>query len=330
MSKVNRTVKLNDCTGNVAIKGIVTFSRIKSQIAGDELRRDIERKTKNGSTPITDPYSTISLECAEVVCIDPAHPSNVEIFAAESMFTSSKHRGNCFQKENKGKFLPRVGIVREDKIEDIILDGELAGTVTNPDGSIVDGMHVTVICNVFESKTSVNKGFSVASVIINEAEPRYYQGSSNIESLGLTWATKPAQPIASQVQTQPQPVVNQVQPVTQAQPVAQAQFVNGQQPAFNPQQTNVATQPAPNAAVTPVANQTFVDPNALAQAQYLQEQAIKAEELRKAQELIAQNQAMVNAQTQMVQPAPFIAGTGFTGSENAGGIVIPGQDRQYN
>lgn len=277
----NRTVQLNSLTPGTEfmIRGKLSFSRITSQIAGEELARRIESAKRNGMIPVERPHTTASITNAQVVYKDANNKTPEEIYAEESLWQSSSHpeRGYCYTAYNKGSYLPRVGTLAGDgmTVNEIVPENELA-----------NGLDVTFVIRVFKPKTQRNNGTSLEGIIVNEPI-RYYDGNAMASALsghGLTWNSdnstrRPATPAAPDVQNQPygnygnQPVQNpyqtpygqQPQPVPQpqgnpfsAQPQTAAPYQNpapAPSPAPAPAAPNYETfEPSGQAAPAPAQN----------------------------------------------------------------------------
>ena len=94
----------------IKVRGQVAYSRIRSQIAGEELRRQNDRDRQAGR-PITESAHTkLDLKNCQVLCNDPNNMSLAEKFILERLYTSQKHpeNGYCYRAMNKGKYLPQI------------------------------------------------------------------------------------------------------------------------------------------------------------------------------------------------------------------------------
>lgn len=172
-----RTVKVNELQeGQIFyVRGYVDFSRINSQIAGEELKKDNERRKSRNVTPYDRPYTRISLTKAQGLQASAAGNTLLDTFAKESPFERKNRdasEGPFYEAVNKGLYLPDV-YIRE-------ADGSLTSVV--PEGELAQGLHVTCMMRIYGSKNYQNKGISLDAVICEEPI-RYYQGNSTAKSL---------------------------------------------------------------------------------------------------------------------------------------------------
>lgn len=267
---MNRTVTINQLAvgANIVVRGKLGYSRLTSQIAGEELRKQNERNQSRGQQPVSRPYTTATIYDASVICKDPNHLSNEEIYAQESLYTSVSAAGsqrlNCFTGNNKGNNLPWIAVARSD--------GSGFADKVAPEGELAQGLDVTLILRVFKGRVS-NNGISLDGVIVNEPI-RYYTpaNDANLAAYGIQLAGNPApvQPaVAAPVQTQP-PMYPANEPAPAA-PFAPQFQPQPQAPAPAPQVTQ-PPQPAPAAPFAPVPNPYSVpttgqNPSGIAPAQ---------------------------------------------------------------
>lgn len=183
-----RTVNSNDLTPGklFAVRGKLGYSRLTSQIDGDELRKDITRRRQKGWMPIERPYTTATINGAEVICADPNNLTPEERYAVESLYvsTASRNQGEfSFTANNKGNSLPYIAVSRPD-------DPSVADQI-QPDGELASGLDVTLIMRVFKGKP--NNGVSLDGVIVNEPI-RYYnnaQAGAGLSQLGIKFNSLP-------------------------------------------------------------------------------------------------------------------------------------------
>lgn len=218
MSK-NRTVSANQLADNTTflIRGRVLYSRIRSQVAGEELARQNQRAMQQGRQPRNRPYTTLSICQAEVVRANPNAPvmNPEEIFATESLYTSTTQPNNglCYSADNTGNYLPRLCVQNGNMVTELGAD-EIHGELDN-------GLLVTMVMRVYNSGKP-NKGITLDTVIVNEPI-RFYQGgaAANLEKYGLTVNLQPnRQQAAAPAQTAP--TVGGPQPAYPAQAPMQA------------------------------------------------------------------------------------------------------------
>lgn len=198
----NRTVSANQLADNTTflIRGRVLYSRIRSQVAGEELARQNQRAMQQGRQPRNRPYTTLSICQAEVVRANPNAPmmNPEEIFATESLYTSTTQPNNglCYSADNTGNYLPRLCVQEGNMVTELSAD-EIHGELDN-------GLLVTMVMRVYNSGKP-NKGITLDTIIVNEPI-RFYQGgaAANLEKYGLTVNLQPnRQQAAAPAQTAP-------------------------------------------------------------------------------------------------------------------------------
>lgn len=198
----NRTVSANQLADNTTflIRGRVIYSRIRSQVAGEELARQNQRAMQQGRQPRNRPYTTLSICQAEVVRANPNAPmmNPEEIFATESLYTSTTQPNNglCYSANNTGNYLPRLCVQEGNMVTELSAD-EIHGELDN-------GLLVTMVMRVYNSGKP-NKGITLDTIIVNEPI-RFYQGgaAANLEKYGLTVNLQPnRQQAAAPAQTAP-------------------------------------------------------------------------------------------------------------------------------
>ena len=198
----NRTVSANQLADNTTflIRGRVLYSRIRSQVAGEELARQNQRAMQQGRQPRNRPYTTLSICQAEVVRANPNAPmmNPEEIFATESLYTSTTQPNNglCYSADNTGNYLARRCGPGGYKVPELRAD-EIHGELDN-------GLLVTMVMRVYNSGKP-NKGITLDTIIVNEPI-RFYQGgaAANLEKYGLTVNLQPnRQQAAAPAQTAP-------------------------------------------------------------------------------------------------------------------------------
>lgn len=222
----NRTVSANQLADNTTflIRGRVLYSRIRSQVAGEELARQNQRAMQQGRQPRNRPYTTLSICQAEVVRANPNAPmmNPEEIFATESLYTSTTQPNNglCYSADNTGNYLPRLCVQEGNMVTELSAD-EIHGELDN-------GLLVTMVMRIYNSGKP-NKGITLDTIIVNEPI-RFYQGgaAANLEKYGLTVNLQPnRQQAAAPAQTAPamggpQPAYPAQAPVQQPMQAPQA------------------------------------------------------------------------------------------------------------
>lgn len=181
----NRTITTNQLTpGRIfLVRGKVGFSRLTSRIEGEELQQDIQRRRSKGWLPIEKPYTTITINQAEVIVKDRNNIQPEEQYAIESLYTSSSQRGQggySYTANNKGtRALPYIAVTRAGA----------QGVVDQiqPEGELANGLDVTLVMRVFKGKP--NMGVSLDGVIVNEPI-RYFDNTragDGLDSFGITF-----------------------------------------------------------------------------------------------------------------------------------------------
>lgn len=254
------TININTIpTGTtVSVTGLVDFSHIKTQIAGEELAAENARRTARGLIPSDKPYTRLNIKNCQVDYLDPNNPTDAEKAIAERFFVATKHpeKGQCYAPVNKSSVLPNVYVrsnAQSKQLERLVLENELA-----PD--------VPVTVNVRFYKTKLNTGISLDSVIVNEKPVRYYSSNSEaaLTARGFTIVDNPdmdAQTAANRIDAQVIPEAPVPQAAPYIPPVAEApvpQEAPTAQPAVN------FVQPVPSAPVeTTTATTTNVPSSSL-------------------------------------------------------------------
>jgi hypothetical protein len=181
----NRTITTNQLTpGRIfLVRGKVGFSRLTSRIEGEELRKDIQRRRNKGWLPIEKPYTTITINQAEVIVKDSNNIQPEEQYAIESLYTSSSQRGQggySYTANNKGtRALPYIAVTRAGA----------QGVVDQiqPEGELANGLDVTLVMRVFKGKPNI--GVSLDGVIVNEPI-RYFDNTragAGLDGFGITF-----------------------------------------------------------------------------------------------------------------------------------------------
>ena len=155
------------------VKGQVGFSRIGRHTNQSELDKFNQGRKFKVDNPITE----LTIYNAEVLYGDANNPTVEELYAAESLYTSSKkeYTGKCYSPVNKTKNLPAVKVQRPDdptKYDDYDLQGK----------ELAQGLDVVVGMRVF--KGNGNNGVSLDHVIV--------MGELKLRSSGDNGAAKSA------------------------------------------------------------------------------------------------------------------------------------------
>ena len=228
------TININSITPGtvVYVNGVADFSRIKDQIAGEELAADNARKISKGMRAIDKPHTRFTISHASVQYADPAAPNIAEQYISEKFYKSKIHpeKDNCYTGMNRSSRLPEVYTRKS------ISSMEL--TPIEKKGELAPGQSVTLMLRFFA--TNMNTGVSLDAVIVNGEPVRWSNGSNTenalsargftinesatveevIEDLKPAYEQPAAQPVAPQTAAYAQPVPSAI---PAAQPAAPAQ-----------------------------------------------------------------------------------------------------------
>lgn len=176
-SITNKQINPNEL---VVVKGKLNYSRLAKQIAGEALAQEDARRRQHGRPTMGRPFTTITIDQAQIVPKNPSQLTPTEIYVQESFYTSESARsqgGMSYTANNKSRFLPHIGLMdmNTGMINEIKLDGELDS-----------GLDVIIVMRSFAGQQG-NNGVSLDWVITNEL--RYYARGGSIDSiLGLIGA----------------------------------------------------------------------------------------------------------------------------------------------
>lgn len=233
----------------VMIDGKVSFSRISRKMNAKEIEAENARRRANGNkmSPLdpNKPYSYIELYDVTVRTQNPNAPRLIETYISEHCFVTPNSKthpnSNCFMAKNSGNGVPTLCILQPDGVNTIqhyLTEGE----------ELAAGLQVSILCKVFDSKNSPNKGLALETVIITD--PRglvLYEKAATAEAMaayGYTYTEtpKPVAPAPQVPQGQPTQAVQPQMPQQQTAPQVQPQATNNF--SYVPQGQPV-TQPAP-------------------------------------------------------------------------------------
>lgn len=187
------------------VSGVVAFSAVTKLIEGKALEADIQRAQQRGRTPITKPYTRITINDVQVPYVDPNNPTAAEQYIMERCYMSQSRSnpGLSYEGISKSPFVPWIAVRQGQNAVEIQPQGELAG-----------GQLVTLVLEQFPAKNAgMRAGVSLIGVICEE-EPKWRTGSGvvDLSALGLNFVPMSAQNDAA-------PAV----PVAPAAPAAPAQ-----------------------------------------------------------------------------------------------------------
>lgn len=242
---------------NFLISGTVGFSRISKRIEGEELQKDIQRQKALGRRVIHDkPYTSLSINNAQVLIATPGKPTIEESYAQEHLYKSSAKgaTGYSFTGRNKSATLPAVYVHDPNNPNKVVpmnepLTGELAV-----------GLRVTLIMRTFKSPQ--NNGVSLDGVILDEPIRYYSSNTLDLSAYGITVEGAPQAPIQdaaepeTPVPTTPPPApMNYPNYTVNSVPTQQA----GAIPAYPNYGTEMPSAPANTAPGTPGINYNLND-----------------------------------------------------------------------
>lgn len=237
----------------VMIDGKVSFSRISRKMNAKEIEAENTRRRANGNkmSPLdpNKPYSYIEMYDVTVRTQNPNAPRLIETYISEHCYVtpnSKTHPGsNCFMAKNSGNGVPTLCILQPDGVNTIqhyLTEGE----------ELAAGLQVSILCKVFDSKNSPNKGLALETVIITD--PRglvLYERAATAEAMaayGYTYTEtpKPVAPAPQMPQEQPAQAAQPQMPQQQTAPQVQPQATNNFSYNFSyVPQGQPMTQPAP-------------------------------------------------------------------------------------
>lgn len=181
----NRTINLNQLQPNstILVRGKLGYSRLTRQIDGEELQKDMQRRQQKGWIPIEKPYTTATINNAEVIPSGlNGQKSQADIYIEEHFYQSRSNQaaGWSYTANNKGAKLPYICEMKGNQAVEVIPEGELAS-----------GLDVTLVLRVFKGRP--NNGLSLDGVIVNEPI-RYYTGATGagLSDRGITFVPAPA------------------------------------------------------------------------------------------------------------------------------------------
>lgn len=168
----------------VLVAGTLVWSRISSQVDGDELR-EIQRQRQEHDRPApARPYTSVTLIDPQIVQADRSKPLTIEErYVKENRFYESKNgynRGHiCFSPTNNGKFLP--ALYRKGNAANGENPKEFYQVHTKKE--IARGTKVMVLMRSFAGQMNHN-GIAMNAVLVLDDHINYYgAGSADAEAL---------------------------------------------------------------------------------------------------------------------------------------------------
>lgn len=206
-----RTVLTQTLTPNVLgyVEGTVAYSRIAKIIEGNELIDSDKARERRGLRAIERPHTTITIDNARVMAVNPQQPTEMEIWLNESLYQSKSdaQSGLSFTAISKSSRLPEIFVGEGIKnLKHATLDAELA-----------NGLKVVLVLRSFAGSRG-NTGVGLNCVIVKE--PIRYRSAdvrgdmaSQLAQFGFTFADTSSEPAPVMQAPNPQsfPAPTQVQ-----------------------------------------------------------------------------------------------------------------------
>lgn len=241
----------------IFVQGEVVFSRIASHIAGDELKKDKERKMRQGITPIDKPYTTITITNAKIIPATPGNLTLEEQYIQEKLYVSKNTPVTTgttpiynYTINSKSPFLTTISQYNDET--------KYANQIDIKGQELAVGLKVILCLRIFQNKNFTNKGVALDNIIVMEPI-RFYQAggaaATNYSVLGITY--QPLPPAEAKEAVNPtHEITANAQPVNYANttPANNNLYANAT-PVSNPTGNPYSTFPN-NAVPTPVPTQT--------------------------------------------------------------------------
>lgn len=169
------------------VQGIIGYSHVVTKVDGQELEDTKARRRLSGQIEPTRPYTTMTLHSVNVLFKDPQKPTTAEQYVHERCYTSKnseKNPGWCYTGENKGIYLPAIGV----------RDGQGHFRQVYPTAELAPGQSVIMLVRFFKGK--VHNGCTFDAVLVLADEVQTLGGSGNqlaneLSQFGITWHSTP-------------------------------------------------------------------------------------------------------------------------------------------
>lgn len=153
----------------VWVRGRISYCRVTSQVAGRELDNANARRKEHKMRPINKPYTTVTINHAQIIPVQPGSKTLEEQYIEERFYTASdptkaQTDGYCCSVINKGKRLPYVAYLQGNQMNQIV-----------PEGELQNGLDVTIVIRTFKSPDG--NGITLDGIILNE-QARYYSNNT--------------------------------------------------------------------------------------------------------------------------------------------------------
>lgn len=160
----------------VMIEGEIEFSKLKNMFEGEELDAQVKNRTTKGMMNIiTEPYRTIAIESAKVICKDPNAPSPLDIYTNSKRIYDAKDGSRKFNIDSTSSCPPDFYHMVNGK----------AVRLEEMEGELAKGSKVKIILNVYRSKNPAHRylGLGIRAILILDDPINYYQSASNNDKL---------------------------------------------------------------------------------------------------------------------------------------------------
>lgn len=168
----------------VLVAGTLVWSRVASQVAGEELAALQRQRSEQGRPAPNRPYTTVTLVDPMIVQADKNQPLTVEErYIKEKRFYTPNNGRNaghvCFSPQNSGNFLP--AIMRKGNAEAGENPKQFYQVHINKE--IASGTKVLVLMRSFAGQMNHN-GIAMNAVIVLDDHINFYgENSANAEAL---------------------------------------------------------------------------------------------------------------------------------------------------
>lgn len=168
------------------VRGKLTYSRLTRKIDGEELKESIRREQQMGTKfPTTVPHTIAQICDAQIVpnnSLDPDTTAKVNTYLNYALYQSRSagSTGYTLRVVNTGN-IPWVCARQPDgTLKQVALEQELA-----------NGQIVTLVLNVYASKTYTNKGLGITGIIVESPTVAYYAGGldAQLRAAGIIFSS---------------------------------------------------------------------------------------------------------------------------------------------
>lgn len=236
----------------IFVTGTTTFSRIAKLVEGKQLEEENQRRIAKGWSPYNGPYSSLTIEDAQIIPQNQGQLSLAEQYIQERFYTgkSGQSQGKyCYTGKSNNR-LPHVFERTQTSIREV-----------KPERELANGLKATLVLNCY--KTKMSNGIGLEAVIIDEPIQYYEGGSSAMKDAISKMFNLPVETLPPEVPTVdtedvPNFVASTIPPQTMAQPTQPTTVAAPPQPTYtapvatppvNPQVPQTVGGIAPNPAI---------------------------------------------------------------------------------